>query len=84
MRGGRQTLASNASSESTSAGLASGEEMWRGARPSRTTLDSAKTLIRPVAPGNRDLKAGRLVAGVRERDRSARLEDIMSAALNKS
>ena len=48
--------------------------MWRGARPSRTTLDSAKTLIRPVAPGNRDLKAGRLVAGVRERDRSARLE----------
>ena len=25
--------------------------MWRGARPSRITLDSAKTLIRPVAIG---------------------------------
>ena len=79
-----EPVISSASSESTSAGLASGEEMWRGARPSRTTLASAKTLIRPVAPGNRDLKAGRLVAGVRERDRSARLEHIVSAALNKS
>ena len=27
--------------------------MWRGARPSRTTLDSAKTLIRPLAIGGR-------------------------------
>ena len=29
--------------------------MWRGARPSRTTLDSAKTLIRPVAIGGRHI-----------------------------